>query len=621
MAFPVRQQWSQQVRGGDGRIAEAFGIDPVTARILLNRGICEEDQIRRFLYGTLEDLEDPGLLDQAAGAAHLLQSAILGKKKIRIIGDYDADGIFSTYILHHSLSRAGGIVSYDIPDRVADGFGISMRMIEKAYSDGIDLIITCDNGITQVNEVLRAKQLGMSVIITDHHEPNYTIGEDGEKEYHLPEADAVVDPKKPGCPYPNKDLCGAGVAWKLMYLLEMRLTGFGGILENRTGILPADQAQSTDPPSGRALRDCPVTMETLPFAAAATVTDIMKLTGENRILVKYGLKMLPGTDNTGMRALIRSCGLEGKRLTATHIGFVIGPCLNASGRLRTAHRAVDLLLEPDPSRALQEAEALVSLNEQRRQMTEDGKAAAFEIIENSSLLHDRVLVLYLEGIHESVAGIIASKVKDTCCRPVIVFTDTSEPELLKGSGRSVEAYNMHDELSAVSDLFLKFGGHPMAAGVTIRRERLEELRARLNGNCTLTMENLARKVLLDAVLPFRYLSEDLIREIDQLEPYGPGNRPPVFGCSRVRLLRMDILGKNQNCVKLLVSDGSAVMTAVYFGDSTEFVSFLQETGGREQTFRLMNGNENSIRLSLAYRPVINEFRGVRSIQLQIAHFR
>ena len=509
------------------------------------------------------------------------------------------------YILYASLRQAGADVSYDIPDRFADGFGMSMRLVEKAHHDGINTIITCDNGIAQNAEISCAKQLGMTVILTDHHEPNFRILPSGEKEYLLPEADVIVDPKKPGCRYPNKNLCGASVAWKLMYLYECRYM--------RTG---ADDKDNLPPVSS-----CPMTMANLPFAAAATVTDLMKLTGENRILVKYGLKLLPETENIGMRALIRNCNLEGKKLTAGHIAFSIGPCLNASGRLDTASRAVSLLLETDPEEADAASRSLYLLNERRKEMTEEGLACAFEKIAQASDARDRVLVLYLEETHESVAGIIASKIKETLHQPVIVFTDTENPDHLKGSGRSIEAYNMHDELSKVSDLFVRFGGHPMAAGLTIPRSSFEPLQKRLNENCSLTQEDLTQKVLLDAVPPFAYLRESLVRELEQLEPFGSGMRAPLLGCSKVRVLRLSVVGKNRNCIRMLVEDGSCKMTAVWFGDADAFLLTLEEKFGKQKVAALKMGLETDIRLTLAYRPVINDFRGISGIQLQIAYFQ
>ena len=622
MTYMPKQKWSQMVRGGNARIAERFGIDPLTARVLLNRDLSDEEQIRRYLYGTLEDLENPLLMNGLSEAASLLHACILKKEKIRVIGDYDADGIFSTYILVHSLRAAGGCVSYDIPDRITDGFGMSQRLVERAYQDGIQLIITCDNGIAQTAEAARAKRLGMKVVITDHHEPNFTLTADGSKEFQLPDADVIVDPKQPGCPYPNKNLCGAGVAWKLMYLYESRYLTDGGKQQSE-GRNRSDNsvrsAESSDQPAP--VSECPVSMQTLPFAAAATVTDIMKLTGENRILVRYGLKLLSETENTGMRSLIQSCGLEGKKLTAGHIGFILGPCMNASGRLDSALRAVGLLLETDQRKAGSEAQMLAALNDRRKEMTEAGKEAAFEKIEQQHLLEDRVLIIYLEGVHESLAGIIASKVKETMYRPVMVFTDTEDPALLKGSGRSVEAYNMHDELSRVSDLFVRFGGHAMAAGVTMERKLLDQLRSRLNENCTLTQEDLMMKIVLDAAPPLSALHENLISELNLLEPYGPGNRAPLFGCSQVQLLKLRVLGKNRNCIKMTVGDTTCRREAMLFEDADMFLSLLKERFGEQEVRNLINGSENQIRLTLAYRPEIDDYWPEHTVQLRIAHFQ
>lgn len=655
MSYRAPQKWTQIVRGGDARVAETFGIDPLTARIILNRDLSSDEEIRRFLYGTLDDMDDPLMLDQISEAAELLHEKILQHKPIRVLGDYDADGICSTYILCTAIKKAGGEVSFDIPDRVADGFGMSMRMIEKAHADGIDTIITCDNGISQIAETARARELGMTVIITDHHEPNYALKKAGDEpdvqvEYLLPDANVIVDPRKPGCRYPNKSLCGAGVAWKLMHVYESRYmvkASYGalqGPSENQGSILADDgssvaensrtivhdsvpgnsrtSGQSQEvPESLLPVMQCPVTMENLPFAAMATVTDIMKLQGENRILVKNGLRLLSDTKNIGLRALLKSNSLEDKDLSTYHIGFVIGPCLNASGRLDTAKRAINLLLETDPRKAAEEAASLTALNIERKAMTEDGKLAAFEKIENSDLIHDRVLIVYLEGIHESVAGIIASKVKENYHRPVMVFTDTEDPDHLKGSGRSIEEYNMHAELSRVGDVFVKFGGHPMAAGATICRDRLEELRTRLNLNCTLTPDDLTEKIQIDAAPPLSFLTEDLEENLSLLEPTGTGNRAPLFGCSQVELLRFRIIGRKQNCVKLLVRDKNCRMDALYFGDPQTLIQYLKEKGSEEQFDNLMQGRPNTLRLTLAYKFRINEYQGTRTPQIQIAHFQ
>ncbi len=613
MSYRARQRWIQQVRGGDRSIAEKFGIDPLVARVLINRGITDDEEIRRFLYGTLDDLDDASGLDQAMQAVSMIHSYVSAGRHIRIIGDYDADGIFSVYILYHTLELDGARLSFDVPDRITDGFGMSRRLVEEACSDGVELIITCDNGIAQTEEIALAKSLGMAVIITDHHEPNYKIDEDGRKVFMLPEADFIVDPKKPGCGYPNKDLCGAAVAWKLMYLYE-------GIYMSG-GRAEASMHEGSGSARLPAVTECPVAMENLPFAAAATVTDIMKLRGENRIIVKYGLKLLGKTANTGMRALIRCCGLENRELRTSDIGFVIGPCINASGRLDTARRVIELLLTTDPQRASQEAMRLSELNSQRKAMTEAGREAAFDLIENTGLIDDKVLIVYLKGIHESVAGIIASKVKETYMRPAIVFTDTENPDHLKGSGRSIDAFNMHEELSKISDVFVKFGGHAMAAGATIERARLDELRLRINQGCTLTENDLTQEILIDAAPPFSYLSMDLISALSSIEPFGPGMRNVMLGCSKVRILSMEVLGANRNCVRMLLDDGTGRMNGVYFGDAGQFISYLKEKYPEKDAAKLMLGGENDIRLTLAYRPEVHEFRFERSIQLKIAHFQ
>ncbi len=605
MAYRPRQRWSLIRKGGNARVASTFGIDPLIASIILNRQVSTDDDIRKYLYGTLSDLDDPLLMDQIQDAAALLHEKIIAKKPIRVIGDYDADGICSAYILVSSLTKAGAIVSYDIPNRVTDGFGMSIRLIEQAHQDGIDTVITCDNGIAQTRETERAKELGMTVIITDHHEPNYSQDENGEKIYDLPRADVIVDPKKPGCLYPNKNLCGAGVAWKLMYVYESRY-----MLSHSVSIGPLPD-----------LEECPNAMEMLPFAAIATVTDIMKLLGENRILVKYGMKLLKDSANVGIQALLKANGLENGSIAAHHIGFIIGPCLNASGRLETAKMAIALLLQSDPDRADSQAMHLVELNEQRKAMTEDGKKAALDLIEQTDLINDKVLIVYLAGIHESVAGIIASKIKETYHRPVMVFTDTEDPTHLKGSGRSIEEYNMHAEFTRVSDVFVKFGGHPMAAGATIERQKLDELRRRLNDNCTLTEEDLAQKILIDAAPPLSMLTFDLAHQLNILEPCGVGNRSALFGCSQVKLLRMTIFGKNNNVIKLLVAENNVRMDAMCYYDADLFIAYLTEKYSAKEVDDLMHGRENPICLTLAYQLKIHEYNNIRSLQMRIAHFQ
>ncbi len=602
MAYQARQSWVEIRKSGDFQsVAEKFGVSPVIARILRNREITEDEEIRMFLYGTLDDLINPLRMDHLKEAADLLHEKILLKKQVRIIGDYDADGICSTVILYDMLREAGCRISCDVPDRMKDGFGMNVRLIEKAFEEGIDTIITCDNGIAATDAVKKARELGMTVIITDHHEPNYEILEDGEKHFLLPDADLIVDPKKPGCEYPFKDLCGAAVAWKLMHVFESRY-----LAGEKDRVLP--------------VRDCPFTLKNLPIAAIATVTDVMKLTFENRILVKTGLSMLPNVENVGLQALIEACNLSGKPMGTYHIGFILGPCLNAGGRLDTAMRGIRLLLEKDPVHAVLEAKDLSALNTERKDLTEEGRRQAFEMIENTPLIDDRVLIVYLSGIHESIAGIIASKVKETFCRPVIILTDTEDPGLIKGSGRSIEAYNMHAELTKISDLFVKFGGHPMAAGVTLRRDKLEELRRRINENCTLTMDDLIRKIRIDMRLPFRAVTRSLVRELELLSPGGPGNPAPLFAQSALTVTGMRVLGKNRNAVRLKLVDNGTPMDAIWFGDASLMESFLEEKSSAEEVSRLKRGQGSSIKMTVAFYPEINEYGFSDTLQIRIAHF-
>ena len=628
MAYQTQEQWVEIRKGGDfAAVAEQFCISPVIARLLRNRDITDTVQIRRFLRGNLDDLEDPCGLDHAREAAAFLHDRVLSGARIRVIGDYDADGVCAAFILYDTLKRSGALVDYDIPDRIRDGFGLNVRLIEDAASDGVDTIITCDNGIAARDAVQRAKELGMRVIITDHHEPNFLEEADGSRTWLLPEADLIVDPKKPGCGYPNKDICGAGVAWKLMQIYESLYMPVGN-----GGTKGSDVSGGSAGPGGSAghdgpdgiifpVRRCPVTMEHLPFAAIATVTDVMKLTGENRILVRTGLSMIGESRNAGLHALLAQTGILGKALGCYDVGFILGPCLNAGGRLDSAKRSVALLTEQDPSRAMQMASELSSLNSERKEMTEDGKREASRMIEESSLLNDKILIVYLPGIHESVAGIIASKVKESYNRPVIILTDSEDPDILKGSGRSIEAWNMFEGLSFVSDLFVKFGGHAMAAGISIRRDRLEELRRRLNADCALTEEDLVKKVRIDMRLPLSYVSEDLVNALRILEPFGTGNRSVLFAQSGLKALRMRVLGQKRNAVKFLLDDQGTRMEAMWFGDASRMESWLEEKYGETELARLKLGEENNIRLAVCYVPEINEFRGVRTVQIRIAHFR
>ena len=594
------EKWFVAAKRADFQaIAEKFHIDPVTARLIRNRDVVGDTAIEEYLNGGLERLHPARLLTGCAEAAKLLLEKIRMGKKIRIIGDYDIDGVNATYILYCGLKRLGSNVDYEIPDRMKDGYGLNIHLIQLAHEEGTDTILTCDNGIAAVEQIEYAKQLGMTVIVTDHHEPLFreslgisdTDCGEGKREWILPPGDVLINPKLPDCTYPYKKLCGAGVAWKLIQVLyEMS---------------SIDQSES---------------LEFLPFVAIATVGDVMDLDGENRILVRQGLEDLSHTKNPGLRALIRATGLEGVKLTAYHIGFVIGPCINASGRLDTAKRSLNLLLENDLKIAGQLAEELKVLNDERKDLTAKGVEQAVHQIETTSLKQDRVLVVYLSDCHESVAGIIAGRIRERYYRPVFVLTDGRN--CVKGSGRSIEAYSMFEEMVKCQDLFLKFGGHPMAAGLSLEQEKLPEFRQRINDNCTLTEEDLAEKIMIDVPMPIHYITEGLIEELHLLEPYGKGNTKPVFAEKDLRLQKAMVLGRNRNVLKFLVYDPAGTsMEALYFGDIEKLQDYLSDKYGSVQVERLFQGRENHITLSVTYYPEVNEFRDRRTLQIVIQNYR
>ena len=570
-------------------IGEKFHIDQVIARIIRNRDVVGDEAIDEYLNGTLEHLHSPELLNGCREAADLLLKKIEQKKKIRIIGDYDIDGVNATYILYRGLRRLGARVDYEIPDRMKDGYGLNIHLVELARGEGADTILTCDNGITALEQTEYAKKLGMTMIITDHHEPLYEEKE-GEKFWKLPRADVLIDPKLESCRYPFKKLCGAAVAWKLIQMLY--------------------QISGLDP----------MALEFLPFAAIATVGDVMELEGENRIMVKWGLKALEETKNPGLRALIRETGLEGSSLSAYHIGFVIGPCINASGRLDTAKRSLRLLLAEDEAEARELAVELKQLNDERKDLTARGVEQAVMKIEHTPLGKDRVLVVYLPGCHESIAGIIAGRIREKYHKPVFVLTDGTD--CVKGSGRSIETYSMFDEMVKCQDLFLKFGGHPMAAGLSLPGDKVEEFRRRINEACTLTEEDFVEKVMIDVPMPIDYITEELIGQLSLLEPFGKGNTKPLFAERDLKIQTCSILGKNKNVVKMTVwNQGGTAMEALYFGDVETFLEDLQKKWGREAVEKLLMGQSTDITLSVTYYPSVNEFRGRRTLQIVIQNYR
>ena len=596
----MEEKWMVSAKRADfNAIAERFGIDPVTARLMRNRDLITEDQMEAYLHPSLNDLHDPRLLGGAEKAARLLKDKIGEGKKIRIIGDYDIDGVNATYILYRCLQYAGADVDFEIPDRMKDGFGLNRKLIELAFDEGADTILTCDNGISAVDEIAYAKQLGMTVIITDHHEPRYEEDERG-KTFIYPPADVIVDPAMQDNHYPYPHICGAVVAWKVMYLLlEFCSQNLGG---------------------SRSARD--YWLDFLPFAAFATVGDVMDLRNENRSIVSLGLKAMEDTDNEGMIALMEECGLRSGTLTAYHFGFILGPCINAGGRLDTAKRSLRLLLAEDPQEAAVLARELHRLNELRKDMTEKGIEQACEMIDGGMLHDNRVFVIYLKDCHESVAGIIAGKVRERYYRPVIILTDAQEEGFLKGSGRSIETFPMYDALVKCDDLLEKYGGHPMAAGVTIRKDRLEDFRRRINETCTLTAEDLTRKVVIDLVMPLGYIREDLVEELSLLEPFGKGNEKPLFAERHLRLRSCDVIGKNRNVLRFQVQTEEGVrMKALYFGGADAMLHYLKLRFGEAEVDRLRMGRPSRIMISVLYYPGVNEWRGNKELQIVIQGYR
>lgn len=567
------ERWVMLRKGADfAGIGKKFQISPRLACLIRNRDVVGEEAIGQYLNGTIGDLCDGMLMKDMDKAVEILREKMEEGKRLRVIGDYDIDGVNATYILLEGLKRLGADADYDIPDRMTDGYGLNIHLIQRAYDDGVDTVLTCDNGIAAAEEIAFGKDMGMTVIVTDHHEvPFEEWG--GKKQYLLPPADAVVDPKRPDCEYPFPHLCGAAVAYKLMEALWESM--------------------------GRDSEDLDDLIENV---AIATVGDVMDLKGENRIFVKEGLQMLERTRNPGLRSLIECTGLADKTISAYHIGFVLGPCLNASGRLDTAKRALRLLEAKTRKEADQLAWDLKALNDSRKEMTEKAVKEAELMVEASALKEDRVLVIYLPDCHESLAGIVAGRIRERYYKPAFVLTNASEG--LKGSGRSIEAYSMYEELSRCKDLLMRFGGHRQAAGLSMKRENLESFRKMINDYCTLTPKDLTEKVVIDMEMPFSCVTEGLIRELALLEPFGKGNTKPVFAARNVRLMDMRVMGRKKNVLKMRAVDANGnTVEAVYFGD-------VENLSGRKDTL-----------LSITYYPTLNEYMGQATPQIVITHYQ
>ena len=568
------EKWVVTAKKADFQeISRKYGIDPVIARIMRNRDVVGDKAINEYLNGTLSDIPSWSLLKDIDKAVEILAQKIREKAKIRIIGDYDIDGVTATYILLKGLKRVQANVDTYIPDRISDGYGIHEHLIRQAAQDGIDTILTCDNGISAAREITQAKETGMTVIVTDHHEIPFEDTARG-RNYKLPPADAIINPKQPDCAYPNKNICGAVVAMKLVFALYRK---FG---------IPEEEKE-----------------EYLEPAAIATVGDIMDLQGENRILVKEGLARLPHTKNKGLRALINAIGLENQKITSYDIGFRLGPCINASGRIDTAMRSLALLQAESEEEAATLAGDLKALNDSRKALTEEGMKKAFDMIDNSSMKEDKVLVVFLPDCHESIAGIIAGRVRERYHRPSFVLTRGEK--MVKGSGRSTESYSMYEEMVKCRELLEEFGGHPMAAGLSLKEENVDAFRRAMNEKCTLTESDLIPKIVIDVPMPVSYISKEFVRQLSVLEPFGKANGKPLFAQKDLRVLKVGIYGKNQNTVKLQLMDPSgAVMDGVYWGDAQEFAEFARK---HEQ-------------ISVTYYPKINSYMGRETLQIVIQNY-
>lgn len=578
----MKEKWMIAAKKADFKeIGEKFHINQVTARLIRNRDVVGEEAIRQYLYGGLEDMHNPHLMRDMDRLITILTEKIRQGRKIRIMGDYDIDGVCATYILLQGIKHCGGIVDSEIPDRIADGYGISDHMVELAAEDSIDTIITCDNGIAAVHQVEYAKKMGMTILVTDHHEVPDVV----------PQADAIVNPHQKDCGYPYKNLCGGAVAFKVVCALYEAMD------------IPVQEAYPL-----------------IEFAGFATVGDVMDLDGENRILVKEGLKRLNATSNIGMRALIQQNGLDEAEISSYHIGFVLGPCINASGRLSTAKKALSLLCTKNKKEAASLAAELIALNDERKTMTQAGVKRAMEIIESEGMEEDRVLVVYLPDCHESLAGIIAGRIRERFYKPAFVLTDGEE--WVKGSGRSTDSYNMFLEMKKIDSLFLRYGGHPMAAGLSIAPGDVERFRQEINRVCTLGPEDMIPKILIDVPMPLDYISEEVIGELSLLEPFGKGNTKPVFAERELHVLKASIIGKNRNVLKMLVQNKAGViMDALYFGDTEEFTAYVEEKFGRIQGELLFQNRSNGVILSFTYYPSVNEFRGERKIQIIVQNYQ
>ena len=587
----MEAEWRMYTKKADfNALGARFGISPVVARVMVNRGIDTEAAMEEYLHAGLEKTHDPALMKDVEKAALIMKEKIESGRKIRIISDYDVDGVMSNYVLYDGLKTAGADVSYEIPDRILDGYGVNERMISDAHTDGVDTIITCDNGIAAFQAVELAKSFGMTVIVTDHHEVPYETDESGERHYKIVPADAVVDIKQPDCGYPFKEICGAVVAYKFIRVLYRQM-----------GIAWKDDRKYVE------------------FLAIATVCDVMSLTDENRIYVREGLKLLPRTENVGLKALMRCNSLEGKVLSGYHLGFVLGPCINATGRLKSAQEGLSLLLETDEAAALKKADEVVKLNVSRKTLTIEGTALALEQVEND-LKGDNVLVVYLPKLHESLAGIVAGRVREAFYKPVFVVTE-GENGMLKGSGRSIEGYHMYDALTEVSDVLDKFGGHELAAGFSLKKENLEAFKRELNTREHLTAKELTPVKYIDVPMPTSYANIAICEQLEALAPFGKGNEKPLFGELRLNIRRISLFGNEGQYARITFKNENGLDAEGVDFDSVSLVRKLTEWFGKETADKILSGLPNESRVDILYYPEINEFRGVKKVQIKPVDIR
>lgn len=571
-------------------MSEKYKISQLLCKLMINRDIIDENIINSYINPVYKYLHSPKTMKDVVIAVDIIKRKIQENKKIRIIGDYDVDGIISVFILYTALKKCGANVDYEIPDRIKDGYGINENIVKVAYDEGVDTIITCDNGISAIDQIQYAKDLGLTVIVTDHHDVPF-IEEDGVRTFLSSQADAIINPKQIECEYKFKSICGAGVAFKLMEALYEEI--------------------------GMDKEECYKLIE---FVAIATVCDVVDLIDENRIFVKNGLEMLNNSKNIGINALKKACGLEDKEITAYHLGFVIGPCLNASGRLDSAKKGLELLLMEDDEEAKNLAQEIVDLNDARKNMTKEGVDRAINIIDSTDINNDKILVVYIPDIHESLAGIVAGRVKEKYNKPTIILTKSEEG--VKGSARSIEEYNMFEGLLACKELLDKFGGHPMAAGLSLQEDKVDELRIALNNKCELTDEDLTRKIMIDSSLPLEYLNLHLIEELNVLEPFGKGNSKPVFGVRDAKITKAMLLGKDKNVLKLkLLTNNNITIDAMIFNDLENFESKIIEKYGNEGLDNLYNKSNNNISMDFTFYPSINEWNGNKSIQIVVNGIR